>query len=253
MNWLSNNYAYALALLGRHLALALPAVVVALLIAVPLGYAAYQNPRLGRPLAGAATMLYAIPALPLLLLIPALTGLPIRSPLTMVTALVVYGVALLVRATGDAFAAGDAAVMATATAMGLSERQLFWRVRLPLAVPLIAAGLRVVAVSTVGLVTIGALVGIPSLGLLITDGFQRGITASVAAGVLGTALLGLLLDAAIVLAARALTPWARAASLADAAPGPRMSAATPTAATTTPVNAAGATVAEPTGGSGGAA
>jgi osmoprotectant transport system permease protein len=84
---------------------------------------------------------------------------------------------------------------------------VFWRVDLPLAVPVLLAGVRVVAVSTVSLVTIGALIGVPSLGTLLTDGFQRGIPAEVATGVIATMLLALFFDAVLVTAGRILTPW----------------------------------------------
>ena len=89
---------------------------------------------------------------------------------------------------------------------------MLWRVDLPLATPVILAGLRVATVSTVGLVTIGALIGVPSLGTLLTDGFQRGIVAEVATGVAMTVALALVLDALLILAGRALTPWTRSSS-----------------------------------------
>ena len=80
---------------------------------------------------------------------------------------------------------------------------------LPLAIPVLLSGIRVVAVSTIGLVTIGALIGVPSLGTLLTDGFQRGIVAEVVTGVVATVLLALALDAVLLAVGRALTPWTR--------------------------------------------
>jgi osmoprotectant transport system permease protein len=209
MTWLTLNWQWALQLLGEHLALAVPAIVLSALIAIPLGRFAVRRPRIGTPLLGTAALLYAIPALPLLIVIPVLFGLPLRSTATMTIALTVYGVALFVRTSVDAFASVDASVRDAATAIGYSRRAAFWQVELPLAVPVLVAGLRVVAVSTVGLVTIGALVGVQNLGTLMTDGFQRGLAGEVAVGVIATVLLALVIDGVLLLIGRALTPWTR--------------------------------------------
>ena len=208
MNWLSHNWPQVIELTRGHLLLSAPAILLSVLIAVPIGRLAQRRPRLGGALLGAASLLYAIPALPLLIIIPVVFGIPLRSPATMVIALTVYGLALLVRSAADAFASVDPRVREAAVAVGHSPRSVFWRVDLPLAVPVLLAGVRVVAVSTVSLVTIGALIGVPSLGTLLTDGFQRGIPAEVATGIVATMLLALLFDAALVTAGRILTPWA---------------------------------------------
>ncbi|MGW6005798.1 ABC transporter permease [Oerskovia enterophila] len=212
MTWLSTAWPQVLDLARTHLLLCLPAITLALLVAVPLGRLAQARPRTGAVLLAGASLLYAIPALPLLIILPVLFGIPLRSPATMVLALSLYGVALLVRTSADAFVAIDPLVRESAVAVGHSPFAMFWRVELPLAVPVLVSGVRVVTGSTVGLATIGALVGISSLGTLFTDGFQRGITAEVLTGIVATVLLALALDAACVLAGRALTPWARADS-----------------------------------------
>ncbi|MDR0944824.1 MAG: ABC transporter permease [Bifidobacteriaceae bacterium] len=209
MLWLSHAWPQVFHLLGLHLALSLPAILASILIAVPLGRLSFRAPRAGGLVLTLAGLLYAIPSLPLLIVIPAIFGVPLRSGATIVIALTAYGVALLVRTAADAFRAVDPDVRRAAVAVGFSRRALLWRVDLPLAVPVIAAGVRVVAVSTVGLVTIGSLVGIDSLGTLFTDGFQRGIVWEVATGLILTVLLALALDAVVRLIARALTPWAR--------------------------------------------
>lgn len=207
MNWLSLNWQQVVELTRDHLLLSAPAILLSVLISVPIGRLAQRRPRLGGALLGAASLMYAIPALPLLIIIPAILGIPLRSPATMVTALSVYGVALLVRTAADAFASVDSRVREAAVAVGHSPRSVFWRVDLPLAVPVLLSGVRVVAVSTVSLVTIGALIGVPSLGTLLTDGFQRGIPAEVATGVIASMLLALLFDAILVITGRVLTPW----------------------------------------------
>lgn len=212
MTWLVSGWPQAVQLALVHLALSLPAIILSVLIALPLGVLANRRPRLGGALLSIAGLLYAIPALPLLVIVPALLGIPLRSPLTMVVVLTLYGVALLVRSVADAFGAVDQTIQQAAVAIGHSPLAVFWKIEIPLAIPVILSGVRVVVVSTVGLVTIGALVGISSLGTLFTDGFQRGIAEEVLTGIVLTVALAMLLDAVVVIAGRILTPWTRAIS-----------------------------------------
>lgn len=217
MTWLATGWPQAVQLALVHLALSVPAVILSVLIAVPLGVLADRRPKLGGALLSTAGLLYALPSLPLLIIVPAVLGIPLRSPLTMVVVLTIYGVALLVRSVADAFAAVDGATRQAAVAIGHSPLAAFWQVELPLAIPVILSGIRVVVVSTVGLVTIGALVGISSLGTLFTDGFQRGIAEEVLTGIVLTVAVAMLLDMVVVIAGRVLTPWTRAVR-----PGPRL-------------------------------
>ncbi|QPK81159.1 ABC transporter permease [Schaalia sp. ZJ405] len=209
MKWLALNWPMTLPLLVQHLALALPAIVFSAIIAVPIGRLAHRHPRLGRPLVSATTLLYAIPSLPLLIIVPSLFGTRLRSGATMIIALTIYGVSLMVRTAVDAFASVDQSVLSAATALGFSRRSLLWKVELPLALSVMISGLRVVAMSTIGLVTIGSLVGIHSLGSLLTDGFQRGILAEVLTGIVLTVLLAFVVDGILVLIGKVLTPWAQ--------------------------------------------
>lgn len=225
MRWLFANWDTVAALAVDHLLLSVPAILVSVLVAVPVGRLAFRRPRIGGPLLSIATLAYAIPALPLLIIIPAVLGTSLRSWQTMVAALAVYGVALLVRTACDAFAAVDPRVRDAAVATGYSPRGLFWRVDLPLAVPVLVSGVRVVTVSTISLVTLGALIGVPSLGTLLTDGFQRGIAAEVWTGVLATVVLALLLDAVVLGIGRALVPWNRRSGGRRAAARMRVDAA----------------------------
>ncbi|MCL2736255.1 MAG: ABC transporter permease subunit [Propionibacteriaceae bacterium] len=210
MKWLSANWHQIPALIGDHMTLCVPAILLSILIAVPIGRLAHRHRLVGGPLLGFAALLYAIPALPLLIVIPVVFGIPLRSMATMVVALTVYGVALLVRTAADAFAAVDRDVHDAALAVGHSPTSVFWRVDLPLAVPVLVSGIRVMTVSTVSLVTIGALIGQSGLGVLLTDGFQRGIAAEVATGVILTVVVALLLDAVVIGLGRIATPWIRA-------------------------------------------
>lgn len=211
MTWLDNNRDHVLELLLQHLLLAVPAVLVSVLVAIVLGRAAWRWPRIGTVVLGVASLLYSVPALPLLIVIPVLLSIPLRSETNLVIALAVYGTALLAGTAADAFRSVDSRVREAAEAMGYSPRGVFWRIDLPLSLPVLVSGVRVVTVSTVSLVTIGALVGISSLGSLLTDGFQRGIREEVLTGVVLTMALAIVLDLVVVLAGSALTPWERRA------------------------------------------
>lgn len=207
MRWLEQNLELIAELTLTHLLLTVPAVLASVLLAVPLGWFAHRHRWFGGPMIGAVGVLYAIPSLPLLVLIPAIIGTPLRSPLNLVIVLTVYGVAILARFAADAFAAVPAETLTAATAVGYSAWRRFWAVDVILAAPMLVAGLRVVVVSTISLVTIGSLIGVRSLGTLFTDGFQRGIVAEVVTGIVMTLLLAVILDRVCAILGRALLPW----------------------------------------------
>jgi osmoprotectant transport system permease protein len=211
VTWLDLNRSYVVDMLVQHVRLAVPAVAISVLVAVVLGRVAWRWPKAGTAVLGAASLLYSVPALPLLIVVPVVLGIPLRSGLTLIVALAVYGTALLAGTAADAFRSVDPRVREAAEAMGFSSAGLFWRVDLPLAVPVLLSGIRVITVSTVSLVTIGALVGIPSLGNLLTDGFQRGIREEILTGLVGTMLLAVVLDVLLVAAGALVTPWRRSA------------------------------------------
>ncbi len=210
MDWVLTNWQQIVTLTREHLLLSLPAILISALLAVPIGRLAYKYPRAGGALLQTTALLYSIPALPLLIIIPIIVGTPLRSRTTVIIALSVYGVALLVRTAVGAFNSVEHYVRDAAIAIGNSPRSIFWRVDLPLALPVLFAGLRVLSVSTIGLVTIGALIGVQSLGSLLTDGFQRGIHSEVVTGVVATVAVALIIDAVLVITEKTLTPWLRA-------------------------------------------
>jgi osmoprotectant transport system permease protein len=209
VTWLANNWPEVLRLTVVHLTLVIPSVVVSAFIAVPLGLLAARQKRIRGGVLGVVGALYAVPALPLFVLIPVVTGIPLRSPANVVIVLTLYGTALMVRTAADAFGTGSAMVRDAAVAVGHTSMQRFWRVELPLASPVLLAGIRVVVVGNVSLATVGALIGVPSLGGFLTDGFQRGIIGEVVTGVGATVILALVLDACCVALASALLPWTR--------------------------------------------
>jgi len=209
VNWLINNLEEVGGYLLTHTLLSASAIVAAAVLSVPLGRLAVGSRRFGGVLLGAFALLYAVPSLPMLVVIPVILGVPVRSPLNMVIVLTLYGISVLVTQVAEAFRSLPQDVIEAANALGLDPWRRFWKVELPLAVPVLIAGLRVVAASTVSLVTVGALVGVQSLGTLFTDGFQRQLVESLLTGLCATLLLALVFDLAIVLLGRVLTPWFR--------------------------------------------
>ena len=193
-----------------HAWLSVLPILFGLLIAMPLGWAAARYRWSYPPLTNLAGLLYTIPSLALFVVMPSIIHTKILSPINVVVALTVYSVALLVRVVADALIAVPPDVRAAATAMGFTGVGRFFRVDLPIAVPVIAAGLRVATVSNVSLVSVGALIGVSQLGSLFTEGFQRDAQGVVLLGILLCLVLALLLDAAILIINRALTPWQRA-------------------------------------------
>lgn len=199
-----------LAALEQHLALALLPVLIGLVIALPLGYLAHQYRWLYPPLLSISSILYAVPSLALFVVLPGIIGTKILDPVNIVVALSVYTVALLMRTVVDGLSSVPPTVTAAATAIGFRRLALLLKVELPIAVPVILAGLRVATVSNVSLVSVGALLGVGGLGALFTDGLQRSYLAPIITGIVLSLLLALLLDALIVGAQRILTPWSRA-------------------------------------------
>ena len=205
MTWLSSNWALIGQLTLAHLWIALPVIALSVAISVPVARWAAFSHRGGWVLSA----LYAVPSLPLLVVIPVIIGVALRSNANMIAVLTLYGVAVLVRQVAEGFRAIPGATLQAANACGYSLPRRFMEVELPLATPVIVAGTRVVATSTVSLVTVGAFIGVRSLGTLFTDGFQRGITVEVVAGLVATVLLALIIDALVQVIGWALTPWVR--------------------------------------------
>ncbi|WP_026459733.1 ABC transporter permease [Schaalia suimastitidis] len=209
MNWLMHNWLTIGALLSAHLSLVVPSLLLSALIAVPLGRWAGEGRKGSGVLLRALSLMYAIPSLPLLVTVPIIIGTGLRSPVNMVLVLTIYGVSILVGHSAKAFSALPHTVLEAADAIGMTRLRRFFTVELPLATPTITAGMRVLSASTVSLVTVGAVIGIQSLGTLFTDGFQRGITIEIIAGIISTALLALFLDVMLIAATHLVTPWRR--------------------------------------------
>ena len=209
MTWVLDNLDVIAGYTGAHLGQALPPILVAFLLSLPLAKLANARGWLRASVTTTSGLMYAIPSLPLFVLLPGLIGTSVRSPLNISIALSLYGLALMVPTASDAFRSVSRDVLGSATAQGYAPAARFLQVELPLAGPALLAGVRVVAVSTISLVTVGGVLGVPSLGMLFTDGVRRGIVEEIAAGIVVTAALALLTDALLVLLGRLIMPWTR--------------------------------------------
>jgi osmoprotectant transport system permease protein len=193
----------------EHIWLALVPVFLGLIVSVPLGWLATRTSTARSVVITVTGLLYTVPSLALIVMLPLVLGTQILNPLNVVIALTIYTVALLVRSVADALDAVPRVVIDAATAMGYSQLRRFVAVELALAIPVIVAGLRVAVVSNTSLVTVGALVGLGGLGQLFTEGFQRDIPSEILTGIVLVLLLALVFDGALTLLGRAVTPWTR--------------------------------------------
>ena len=224
MDWFLSNSGMVLERAGQHLLLALIPMVLGLVISIPLAQLARMNPTLRSLVLTASSLLYTIPSLALFIILPPLLGTRILDPLNVIVALTLYAVALLVRAALDAFDSVDEDLRQAAVAMGYKPWLRFLQIDLPLSLPVMFAGLRVVSVSNISLVSVAALLGVGNLGMLFTDGLQRSFVTEVVVGIVAILVLALLVDGVLVLLERLLTPWTRAAKSPAAGSG-RLTAA----------------------------
>lgn len=211
MEWLGANFGHVLALAGLHLYQSVVPLVLSCLIAVPLAQLARLNKTVKAVVLTAGSLLYTIPSLALFVILPAILGTRILDIANIIVALTIYAVALLIRATVDALNSIDDGIRQAAVAIGYKPLARFVTVDLPLALPVLFAGLRVISVSNISLVSVGALIGVDSFGTLFTDGLQRDFVTEIVVGIVGTLLLALIMDVLLVLLQRLLTPWLRAA------------------------------------------
>lgn len=195
--------------IGEHVLLTVIAVGGGFVLSFLLSLVIRRYPRSYAPITWVGGILYTIPSLALFALLIPVTGL------TLVTAeigLVSYTLLILIRNIVAGLQSVPADVRETAAGMGYTPSQMFWQIELPLALPIILAGVRVATVSTIGLVTVTALIGQGGLGYFILDGLLRFFSTALILGALLSIVLAGLADAALVLLQRAITPWARLGS-----------------------------------------
>lgn len=190
-----------------HLGLTVTSVLLGLLLALPLALLARRSPRLETGVLGVATGIYTIPSLALFPLLAPFTGL---TATTVVIGLALYCLTILVRAFLDGLRAVPDEVRESAVGLGYGPVRLLTRVELPLALPVVLAGIRVATVSTVALTTVGTIVAHGGLGNLINHGRAYDFKAELLTAAVICVVMALVLDALLLLVQRLLTPWARA-------------------------------------------
>jgi len=210
ITYFKEHHAEILSWLVSHIWLAAVPVVLGLIIALPIGWLAQRYRWLYAPLVSIAGLLYTIPSIALFVVLPGLLGTKVLDPINVAVALTIYTVALLVRVVADGLASVPDDVVQAATAMGYGRFQRLVAVELPIAVPVIAAGLRVAAVSNVSIVSVASLIGISQLGYFLTDGYARSFPTEVCVGIVACLILALVFDLVIQAISRLLTPWTRA-------------------------------------------
>ena len=193
----------------EHLYLAILPVLLWLLISVPLGYIATRYSWLANPLIAFGGVLYSLPSIALFIVIPAILGTKVLATINIIVALTIYTVSLLIRNVIDGLRSVPPDVRQSAIAVGYGSLHRVIAVDLPIAVPVIFTGLRVVTVANISMVSVGAVIGIGGLGELFTLGFQKDFLTPVVVGVVLSLLLALLADLVLVTLQRILTPWAR--------------------------------------------
>ena len=221
MRYLLTHLDGAWALTLIHLRLSLIPVLIGLLIAVPLGALVQRTTTLRRLTTLTASIIFTIPSLALFVVLPLIIPTRILDEANVIVALTLYTTALLVRVVPEALDAVPAAVHDAATAVGYKPLTRMAKIELPLSIPVLVAGLRVVAVTNISMVSVGSVIGIGGLGTWFTEGYQSDKSDQIVAGIIAIFVLAIVIDTLIMLAGRLATPWIRAARPVRAKAGAR--------------------------------
>ncbi|MBU9767097.1 ABC transporter permease [Mycobacterium sp. TNTM28] len=211
MRYLLNHLDDLWVLTVVHLRLSLVPIVLGLLIAVPLGAAVQRTTALRRLTTLTASIIFTIPSLALFVVLPLIIPTRILDEANVIVALTLYTAALLVRAVPEALDAVPEPVRDAATAIGYRPLVRMLKVELPLAIPVLVAGLRVVAVTNISMVSVGSVIGIGGLGTWFTEGYQANKSDQIIAGIIAIFVLAIIIDTVIMTVGRAITPWTRKA------------------------------------------
>lgn len=206
--WIGDNLDVIGSRLWEHVQMTLIAIAIGLLLSFALALLIRRIPILYGPIIGLTGTLYAIPSLALFAILVAFLGLTLAAA---EVALVSYTLLILVRNIVAGLRSVPDEVIEAATGMGLTSTQRLVRIELPIALPVIVAGLRIATVTTIGLVTVTALIGRGGLGYLILNtGINRFFATSIYTGVVLCVVLAVAADLGLLALQRWLTPWARA-------------------------------------------
>jgi osmoprotectant transport system permease protein len=206
MSWAWDNRSLLAQDLGSHLYLALMPVLFGIVVAIPAGVICVRYRWAWPPVLSLTSIFYAMPSLALFLVLIDYTGL---TDWTVIIPLTLFSLSILIPNVVDGLRSVPQPVTQAATAMGFGPFRRLVQVELPLAIPVIIAGLRVATVSSISLVSVGQLIGIGGLGYLFTDGEQRDFPTEIYTGLVLIIVLALVADALLLLVRRLLTPWER--------------------------------------------
>ena len=209
-DWIGRNLEAIWMRTQEHLILTALPVLFGAVIAFPLALLAIRSPRLYSPLLGITGVLFTIPSIAFFLLLGPFTGFLTRT--TALVGLTIYTLLILLRNTVEGLRGVPAEVREAAEAMGYRPTARLLRVELPLALPVIIAGLRIATVTTVGLVPITALIAQGGYGQFFIDGYLRAFATPTIIGIVLSTALAVAADLLLLRFQRALTPWARRAA-----------------------------------------
>lgn len=205
-SWIPQHTGMIGRLMLENIYLGVVPALLGLVIAVPLGIACVRWGLLYPPVLSATSVLYALPSLALFVVLIPYTGL---TDTTVIIPLTLFSLCVLVPNVVDGLRTVPDPVRQSATAMGFGALRRLVQIELPLAVPIVIAGLRIAAVSSISLASVGQLIGVSSLGYLFIDGYQRDFPTEIVAGLVLIIALAVACDLLLVLARRVLTPWSR--------------------------------------------
>ena len=209
-DWIANHLDDIAEKTWQHLQLLVIPMVAGFIIAFALAVLALRRPGTVGPVTAVTGLLYTIPSLAAFAVLIPITGL---SLMTAIIPLTTYTLLILYVNTVAGLRSVPPEVVEAADAMGYTRRARLWHVQLPLAIPLIMAGVRVAAVTTIGLVTVAAIIGgnrFGGLGQFITEGLQTNFDTKIYLGAIGSVILAFVVDGALVGLQRVLTPWTQA-------------------------------------------
>ena len=175
----------------EHVTLSATAMLIALVIALPLGLAISKFKPAAPPVLGVLDVVYTIPSFALFAFLVPITGIGTQPALIALSA---YALVVLVHNTMVAFNGVDAAVREAARGMGMDPWRVLWRIEVPLALPIIIAGIRIAALSTIGLTTIAAWIGAGGMGQLLRDGMNDPTYSKLYAGIISIGIIAVAAD-----------------------------------------------------------
>jgi osmoprotectant transport system permease protein len=206
-SWIADNVGRIASMLGQHVLLSLIPVAASFILAMPIGYLISRLGPVTNPILAVLGALYSVPSLALFVLIPAVVGTKILNPLNVVVALTIYSTALLSRSVVDGLREVPTDVQQSADALGYGRFRRLFGIELPLAMPVIFAGLRVATMANIALVSISIFIGVKSLGTLFDQGFGQVFLTPVYVGLVLSILVAIAADLVILAIRRSTLPW----------------------------------------------